>query len=98
MTEDQCYHERNHLQNRIDDLEDKIVKLEATALGYINDVQRTTIEWARAYWEITKNLNMGELSDYDDELASNVQERRQFAENILFGEYREQAAQEKPSS
>ena len=42
-------------------------------------------KWARRYWEITKGLNLAELSDYDDELASNVREAQSEAHEILFG-------------
>lgn len=50
------------------------------------DAERCEMEWVRAYWEITKILDMSELADYDDELASNVRERRALAERLLFPE------------
>lgn len=41
--------------------------------------------WPSRYWHITKNMNMGNLADYDDELASEVREARNEAHKIVFG-------------
>lgn len=40
-------------------------------------------KWVSAYWSITKNMDLGKLADYDDELASNVRELRAEADRIL---------------
>lgn len=41
--------------------------------------------YARVLWALTKKLDMGELSDYDDELASDVKEARAKPHLLLFG-------------
>jgi hypothetical protein len=37
-------------------------------------------DWKAAYWRLSKNLDIGNLADYDDELASEVRELREKAQ------------------
>lgn len=43
------------------------------------------LKLARALYGLTKGSDLGDLADYDDELASDVREARSDAHEILFG-------------
>lgn len=40
---------------------------------------------ATAFWRLTKNMDMGELADYDSELAADTKEMRAVAHEMTFG-------------